>query len=343
MGSYPPTLFLSSKSDDHRKKRFRYIGFLNVFWTRQPKILSPTEHLISCLSSNFVLTPLNLITTERNTPNIKCFLMFFGRVNQTSYLPPNILSPSFFARKKENKTKKNTQKKQTEKKNDKKNTHTKTHKKKHTHTQKTHTQKKNFKKNTTNPLLPKKKTHKKKHTHTQKKKNKKQKTQEKKNTKMKTQKKNTEKKKTQKNTKHTHTHKKWEKKNKKKRKTQEKKTQKKKKKRRKRKRKKRGKNKNTEKSKRKRKRQKKNTKNEPQKDLCRKKGFHTPNSFDLGRFSRRHFYPEKTENKKKKSCLADLALPTLLCQPCLANSDFPFYNVVFCFFFLCFWRRRVGG
>ena len=80
-----------------------------------------------------------------------------------------------------------------------------------------------------------------------------------------------------------------------------------------------------------------------------KKGFDTPNSFDLGRFSRRHFYTEKKENKKK-SCFADLALPTLfwqpcsanlalpslLCQPCLANSDFPFYNVVFLFLFSMF-------
>ena len=92
--------------------------------------------------------------------------------------------------------------------------------------------------------------------------------------------------------------------------------------------------------KKKKKKQKKN-KNAPQKDLCRKKGFDTPNSLNLGRFSRRHVYPEEKENKKKKSFFADLALPTLfwqpcsanlalpsqLCQPCLANSDFPFYNV----------------
>ena len=41
-------------------------------------------------------------------------------------------------------------------------------------------------------------------------------------------------------------------------------------------------------------------KNTPQKDLCRKKGFDTPNSFDLGRFSRRNFYPQKKENPKKR-------------------------------------------
>ena len=69
------------------------------------------------------------MTTERNAPNINGFLMFFGHANQTSYHPPNILSPSFFKKrkqksKKHTKTKtKNTEKKKHEnKKNNKKNT-----------------------------------------------------------------------------------------------------------------------------------------------------------------------------------------------------------------------------
>ena len=50
------------------------------------------------------------MTTERNAPNIKGFLMFFGRANQTSYPPPNILSHIFQKNKTQKKT--HTQKKQ---------------------------------------------------------------------------------------------------------------------------------------------------------------------------------------------------------------------------------------
>ena len=174
MGSYHPTLFLSSISADHRKKRFRYIGFLIVFWTRQLNILSPTENLIPYLSSNFVLTPLNLMTTERNAPNIKGFLLFLD-ASTKHLIPHRIFYPPIFSKKKENKTPKNTKKKKQKKKTRKK-------KKKKTHTH-THTQneKKKHKKEKKHTGV-KKKTQKKggKKKKTQKKKKKKQKKKEKK-------------------------------------------------------------------------------------------------------------------------------------------------------------------
>ena len=115
---------------------------------------------------------------------------------------------------------------------------------------------------------------------------------------------------------------------------------------------------------------KKKKKNAPQKDLCRKKAFDTPNSIDLGSFSRRHFYPEEKENKKKAAvptllcqpCFGNPFLPTLLCHPCFANPAWRtlifrsiifskllkgagwgirevlsmFFFVFLCFLFLCF-------
>ena len=71
------------------------------------------------------------------------------------------------------------------------------------------------------------------------------------------------------------------------------------------------------KKKKKKKKEKKNKKMHL-KRTCAEKRFDTPNSFDLGRFSRRHFNTEKKKNKKK-CCFAELALPTLFWQPCSAN------------------------
>ena len=93
-----------------------------------------------------------------------------------------------------------------------------------------------------------------------------------------------------------------------------------------------------------------NKKKRTSKGLVPKKRVRHPELVRFVPFFPTTFLHREKRKQKTKSCFAELALPTLfwqpcsanlalpslLCQPCLANSDFPFYNVVFCFFFYVF-------
>ena len=74
-----------------------------------------------------------------------------------------------------------------------------------------------------------------------------------------------------------------------------------------------------------RKKKKKKKKRTHLKRTCAKKRVRHPELVRFGRFSRRHFYPEEKENKKKA------ALPTLLCQPCFGNPVLPTLLCHLCF------------